>query len=135
MTFPKWFNPDVCGAQLGAAAHAIVGFSWGGWVTRGAVQDTAEDLPHETLTTAMVPVCLETARSDPQRLAKLEPISTASRHQQRGGLMEAGWATLRSDTACIAIVLPENAHLDRSGNRWRCDKGFTSKNGGCALER
>ena len=33
LTTPEWFEPDVYGAQLGAAAHAIVGSSWGDWVT------------------------------------------------------------------------------------------------------
>ena len=94
MTTPEWLKPGLYGALLGAAALAVVGFSWGGWVTGGTAQDRAEDLSQETLTTAMVPVCLDIAGSDPQRLAKLETIRAASRYQQRDALMEAGWATV-----------------------------------------
>lgn len=108
----EWFKPGVYGALLGAAALAIIGFSWGGWVTGGTAQDRAEDLSHETLTTAMVPVCLEMARSDPKRQAKLETIRTASRYQQRDALMEAGWATVPGTDgpdrdiaqACLAVI-------------------------------
>ena len=94
MTTPEWLKPGVYGALLGAAALAVVGFSWGGWVTGGTAQDRAKNLSHETLTTAMVPVCLEMARSDPQRLAKLETIRAASRYQKRDALVDAGWATV-----------------------------------------
>ena len=33
MELPKWLMPGVYGAGVGAVALAIVGFSWGGWVT------------------------------------------------------------------------------------------------------
>jgi hypothetical protein len=36
----------------------------------------------------------------------------------------------RSNNTCVAIDLPANAHLDRSGNRWRCDRGFQLSNRG-----
>lgn len=94
MTTPEWFKPGVYGALLGAATLAIVGFSWGGWVTGGTPQDRAEELSHETLTAGMVPACLDMALRDPQRLVKLETIRAASRYQQRDALMEAGWATV-----------------------------------------
>ncbi len=37
--------------------------------------------------------------------------------------------------ACVAIDLPENAHLDRSGNRWSCNRGFQLSDGACVLGR
>ena len=36
---------------------------------------------------------------------------------------------------CIAIDLPEHAYLDRSGNRWSCDRGFRFSDGMCVLGR
>jgi hypothetical protein len=36
---------------------------------------------------------------------------------------------------CIAIDLPENAYLDRSGNRWSCNRGFRLSDGACILGR
>lgn len=39
-----------------------------------------------------------------------------------------GWRCERSyepgDEVCVGRDLPDNAHLDRSGNRWRCDPSF-----------
>ena len=33
MNVPSYLKPALTGAVIGAAALAIVGFSWGGWVT------------------------------------------------------------------------------------------------------
>ncbi len=33
MNAPEWTKPAVMGAVAGAIALAIVGFSWGGWMT------------------------------------------------------------------------------------------------------
>jgi len=39
-------------------------------------------------------------------------------------------------TSCVTIDLPENAHLDRSGNRWQCNRGFQLSEGNrCILTR
>ncbi|MCR9275699.1 hypothetical protein CDZ98_22425 [Mameliella alba] len=124
MTTPDWLKPGIYGALLGAAALAIVGFSWGGWVTGGTAKDRAEDLSQQTLTTAMVPICLDMARNDPQRLAKIETIRTASRYQQRDALMEAGWATVpgadgpdrdiaQACLAAIDLAAPDTGEVDK----------------------
>ena len=34
MQIPTWVKPAVYGAGAGAVALAIIGFTWGGWVTR-----------------------------------------------------------------------------------------------------
>jgi hypothetical protein len=48
-----------------------------------------------------------------------------------------GWKCERgyeaSGATCELIDVPENAHLDRSGNRWECDKNFQKSNGLCVL--
>lgn len=36
---------------------------------------------------------------------------------------------------CIALTVPANAHLDRAGNRWRCNSSFRRSEGGCVLGR
>lgn len=94
MTAPDWLKPGLVGTVIGAVAITIVGFSWGGWVTGGTAQDQANTLSQETLTAAMVPVCLDLARADPMRRGKIETIREATRYRQRDALMEAGWATV-----------------------------------------
>ncbi|WP_299971654.1 hypothetical protein [uncultured Roseobacter sp.] len=50
----------------------------------------------------------------------------------QGWKCERGYAA--SDDRCIAIEVPANAHLDRSGNRWACNKNFQKSKGLCVLE-
>jgi hypothetical protein len=33
----------------------------------------------------------------------------------------------------VAIVIPDNAHLDRSGNGWECDRNFQETKDQCVL--
>ena len=42
MELPKWTEPALCGAGVGAIALAIIGFNWGGWVTGGTAAEMAE---------------------------------------------------------------------------------------------
>lgn len=37
--------------------------------------------------------------------------------------------------APLTIDLPENAYLDRSGNRWSCNQGFRLSDGTCIVGR
>ncbi|WP_238368675.1 hypothetical protein [Mesobacterium pallidum] len=94
MNTPEWLKPGLYGAAIGAIVVAIGGFTWGGWVTGGTAQDRAMTMSHDDVVAAMVPVCLDMAQSDPDRLAKLATIRDASRYQRRDALIEAGWATV-----------------------------------------
>lgn len=94
MNIPEWFKPGIYGAAIGAAALGIVGFTWGGWVTGGTAQDRAMATSHDAVVAAMVPVCLDMVRTDPERAAKLAAIRDASTYQRRDALMKAGWATM-----------------------------------------
>lgn len=47
-----------------------------------------------------------------------------------------GWACLhgfleRDRTSCVAVVVPEGAFLDPSGERWHCLRGFARRDGAC----
>ena len=50
-----------------------------------------------------------------------------------------GWACNRGyeavDKSCQTIELPANAHLDRAGNRWKCNKNFRQSKGLCVLTK
>jgi hypothetical protein len=94
MTTPEWLKPGIYGALIGAACVSIAGFTWGGWVTGGTARDSAMALSHDDVVAAMVPVCLDMARTDPDRAQKLATIRAATTYQRRDALMEAGWATV-----------------------------------------
>ena len=94
MNTPEWIKPGIYGAVIGAAVVGILGFTWGGWVTSGTANDRAMAMSHDDVVAAMVPVCLDMARTDPDRAAKIATIRDASTFQRRDALMEAGWATV-----------------------------------------
>ncbi|SHH35043.1 hypothetical protein [Marivita hallyeonensis] len=94
MKTPEWLKPGISGAAIGAAFVGIIGFTWGGWVTGGTAHDRAMSMSHNDVVAAMVPVCLDVARTDPNRAAKIAAIREAPTYQRRTALMEAGWATM-----------------------------------------
>lgn len=94
MKTPEWLKPGIYGALIGAAVVGILGFTWGGWVTGGTARDRAMAMSRDDVIAAMVPVCLDMARSDPDRMEKLATIRAASTYQRRDALMDAGWATV-----------------------------------------
>jgi hypothetical protein len=110
MTSPEWLKPGLYGAVIGAIAISIVGFSWAGWMTGGNAGKLAKNQAQEEVVTALVPVCLELSRTDPDRIAKLETIKSANGFNRRKAIMDAGWATAPGKdtpdrnlaTACLA---------------------------------
>jgi len=94
MNTPEWLKPGIYGALAGAAFIGFVGFTWGGWVTGGTANDRAMTMAHDGVVAALVPICLDMARTDPQRADKMATIKAASTYQRRDALMTAGWATV-----------------------------------------
>ncbi|MDC3309593.1 hypothetical protein OAV68_01650 [bacterium] len=57
MELPKWTEPALCGAGVGAIALAIIGFNWGGWVTGGTAAEMAEKSSRSAVAEALIPTC------------------------------------------------------------------------------
>ena len=93
MNIPEWLRPGIYGVAIGAILVGVVGFSWGGWVTSKTADDRAQALSRDNVVSAMVPVCLDIARKDPERMAKLETIESAASYKKRDALIATGWAT------------------------------------------
>ena len=112
MTTPEWLKPGIYGAVIGAVFVGIVGFSWGGWMTGGGANKMAHAMAHDDVITALVPVCLDVSRTDPDRIEQLAAIRAAKTYQRRDAVMDAGWATMPgSETpdrdlaeACLAAL-------------------------------
>ena len=94
MNTPEWLKPGLQGAALGAIALAVVGFSWGGWVTGGTAKQMASDQARLEVVAALVPICLEKSSQDPQVMATLAELKGASSYQRSDLLMKTGWATM-----------------------------------------
>ena len=69
-------------------------------------------MAHDDVITALVPVCLDVSRTDPDRIEQLAAIRAAKTYQRRDAVMDAGWATVPgSETpdrdlaeACLAAL-------------------------------
>ncbi len=99
MATPEWLKPGIYGALAGAVFVGVAGFSWGGWMTGGAADKMASAMAREEVIAAMVPVCLDMASVDPDRVAHLATIRAASTFRRRDAVMATGWATVPGSDA------------------------------------
>ncbi len=94
MNIPEWLKPALYGAAAGAVALAIVGFSWGGWVTGGTAKQMASDQARLEVVAALVPICMEQSSQDPKVVETLVQLKDTSSYQRSNMLMKVGWATM-----------------------------------------
>ena len=94
MKKPEWLKPGLWGATAGAITLAIVGFSWGGWVTAGKAEKMASDRAKSEVVAALVPICIEQARQDPEAEQRLASLRDAKGTKRRDIVIDAGWATM-----------------------------------------
>ncbi|WP_300072082.1 hypothetical protein [uncultured Ruegeria sp.] len=94
MNTPEWLKPGIYGALIGGIFVGVVGFSWGGWMTGGSADKMANAMSRDSVIAALVPVCLDMARTDTQRAVKITTIKEASSFKRKDAVMEAGWATV-----------------------------------------
>ena len=98
MKFPEWLKPALYGAVAGAVAISIAGFSWGGWVTGSSAREMAADQAKLEVVAALVPVCVEQSRLDPNVIATLASLKDETTYKRGDMLMKAGWATMPGST-------------------------------------
>ncbi len=93
MNIPKDTKPFLWGAVGGAVALAIVGFSWGGWVTGGTSAKLVATGKSESTVMALAPICAERFRAQGDATAKLAELSKASSWDRAGIVERGGFAT------------------------------------------
>jgi hypothetical protein len=98
MQTPEWVKPGVYGAAVGAIALAVVGFGWGGWLTGAKVQQAINDGARTQVIAALLPICLEQSKKDPQLSKTLAQLKEAASYQRSDLLMKTGWATMPGST-------------------------------------
>jgi hypothetical protein len=93
MNLPKDTKPFLWGAAAGAIVLAIVGFSWGGWVTGGTSEKRVATATHDSTVMALAPLCAERFRAQGDASAKLAELSKASSWDRAGIVEKGGFAT------------------------------------------
>jgi len=94
MQIPSEVKPALWGAVGGAIALAIVGFTWGGWVTGGAAETAAKQRASKAVVTALAPICVDKFRGQADASASLVELKKASSWQQGTFVEKGGWATM-----------------------------------------
>ena len=93
------------GAAAGAIALAIVGFSWGGWMTGGAAETLATNRAATAVVVALTPICVDRFRQAADASANLVEMKKATYAWDQSKFVEkGGWATMPGSTAPNSAV-------------------------------
>jgi hypothetical protein len=94
MNMPVNTKPWIQGAVVGAIALAVIGFTWGGWVTGGTAAKNSAAASHQAVVAALAPICVERFRAQPDAVLKTDAFMKSS-SWERGSLIEkSGFATM-----------------------------------------
>ena len=93
MKIPLETKPALWGIAGGAIALAIVGFTWGGWVTGGRAEADATQRANAAVVVALAPVCVERFQRAPEVAANLAALKKADSWSQGDFVEKGGWAT------------------------------------------
>lgn len=94
MKLPVQTKPWIQGALAGAVIAVIAGFSWGGWYTGGTYSKDVYAAKHEGAVTALIPVCVDKFKAQPDAAAKLAELAKASFYERRNMIDKSGFATI-----------------------------------------
>ena len=106
MNIPLWIKPAVYGAVAGGIAVAVVGFSWGGWVTGGSAQASALSAADASRADLAAAICVQNFMADDDARERLAELKELGRPTPQRNYIEAGnWATMPdSDTVSRPVA-------------------------------
>jgi len=114
MQIPMELKPALWGAVGGAAALAIVGFSWGGWVTGTTAETNSRHRSEKAVVTVLAPICVEQFRAATNAGPNLEALRKVSSWQQGTFVADGGWATMPGSKTPVSEVASACAELLRA---------------------
>ena len=94
MNIPPEVKPGLWGAVGGAVALAIVGFTWGGWVTKTNAETQASQRSSAAVVAALAPICVENFRHATNASATLDEMKKINSWSQGAFVEKGGWATM-----------------------------------------
>ena len=94
MKIPVETKPALWGVAGGAIALAIIGFTWGGWVTGGKAETAAVQRVNDAVVVALAPVCADKFRHASDATANLVALKKVESWSQGEFVEKGGWATL-----------------------------------------
>ena len=94
MNIPVETKPALWGIAGGAVALAVVGFTWGGWVTGGKAETTALLRVNDAVVVALAPVCVDKFQRAGDASANLATLKKVDTWSQGDFVEKGGWATV-----------------------------------------
>jgi len=98
LKLPAETSPFLWGAATGAAALAIVGFAWGGWVTGATAERVAATRAEAATVSALTPICITQFQASPRARASLAALKSTNTWEQADYVSKGGWATMPGST-------------------------------------
>jgi hypothetical protein len=89
----------------------IIGFNWGGWVTRGTAQEMAKVTAKNAVIQRLAPMCVAQFNQDPAKDQKLTELTETSTWQRGDYVEKQGWATMSGEAKPDSQVANECAKL------------------------
>jgi hypothetical protein len=100
MQVPSEVKPALWGAVGGAIALAVVGFTWGGWMTTGNARKLADEQADVAVVAALAPICVEKFLTNGDARVNLTALQKISSSWEQGEfLQKGGWATRPGGTS------------------------------------
>lgn len=93
-------KPGIWGAIIGAAALAIIGFNWAGWVTGSK----ATEMTQAAVLDRLIPICVGQFNEDAEKTAKLAELKKADSWKRGDYVAKQGWATMPGATEANSRV-------------------------------
>jgi hypothetical protein len=92
---------------------AIVGFSWGGWVTGHTAESTASDRASTAVVAALAPICAERFKSAENSATNMTALTKLDSWSRGDYVEKGGWSTWpgKTDPAQITAVAKACATL------------------------
>jgi aminoglycoside phosphotransferase (APT) family kinase protein len=99
MNIPVQTKPALWGMAAGAILAAVVGFTWGGWVTGSRAETNAKQRADAAVVVALAPVCVERFQRAPEAAAHLAELKKTDSWSQASFIEKGGWVTAPGATA------------------------------------
>ena len=116
MNLPTNTKPWIQGAVVGAIAAAVIGFSWGGWVTGGSADKRVAVATHDATVTALASICAERFRAQADAPAKLAELTKTSSWDRGSFIERSGFALMPGEKSADFGCRPRLRREPRRGN-------------------
>ena len=94
MNLPKDTKPMLWGAVGGAVICAVLGFTWGGWVTGSTARKDVAAATHTGMVAALAPICADRFRAQGDGPAKVAELAKASSWERGSVVEKSGFALM-----------------------------------------